>query len=369
MTELLLADKLIEFSQTYRGLQPIRDDFLYVAREIKAAQRFVVSPDVRGAIRSLLTSRPSTLLEAARFAKLPFERCWFEWKPPEQANIHANQIAVRRCGAMLQPYGPHGFTIWTAWEFDQAEMRREFEREIERQAPGERYDAIDSSLVPSFGVSSLVGAYDLSSFVLPVLMTQDKTRKWFQQRELSREELVGMRDDEKNPIRWALKDPKELSALIALAQRSAFRVHDETNGQGKIASQHILEGNVASVMHDVQDEMGHLFATLILMNSKNCVHVAKTEPEVKLNKARRKRGKPELLPYSTVHIELSKRQERAVESGLITREEARRHLVRGHFKVRATGVFWWNETWRGNALRGVLERSAHIIESKETAHG
>jgi hypothetical protein len=109
--------------------------------------------------------------------------------------------------------------------------------------------------------------------------------------------------------------------------------------------------------------MGHLFATLILLNAKNCVDVTPTEPPVKLNKARRKQGKIELLPYSTVHIELSKSQQRAVEGGLISREDARRHLVRGHFKVRATGVFWWNETWRGNALRGSIDRRVHIIEA------
>jgi hypothetical protein len=367
-SEPLLADRLIEFSETYRGPKIIRDDFRYVAREIKDAQRFVVSPDVRGAIRSLLTSKPSTLLEAARFARLPFERCWFEWRPPEQANIHANQIAVRRCGAVLQPYGPQGFTVWTAWEFDPKEMQREFEREI-ANIPKETYDCVDASMVPGFGVSSLVGAYDLSSFVLPVLMKQDRKHEWFQQRELVWEDVKAMRDDERNPVKWAMKDPKEWAALKMIAERTAFRVHSEANGQAKITTQQLIEGNVASIMHDVQDEMGHLFATLILMNSKNCVNVAKTEPPMKLNKARRKRGKPELLPYSTVHIELSKSQQRAVESGLISREEARRHLVRGHFKVRATGVFWWGEFIRGSAARGTVQRSAHIIETRETTDG
>jgi hypothetical protein len=365
--EILLADRLIEFSETYCGPLPLQEDFRYVARQIKMAQRFVVSPDVRSAIRSLLTSRPSTLIEAARFAKLPYEKCWFEWTPPGEANIHANQVAVRRCGAMLEPYGPHGFTIWTAWEFSRQDMLREFEREIKRLHPLGL--DIDRRMMPACGVSSLVGAYDLSSFVLPVLMNQDKEWKWFQQRELSSEEMVGMRDDVRNPIKWAIKDPKEMEALKMLAGRAAFRVHAETNGEGKIGSQQMLEGDVASVMHDVQDEMGHLFATLILMNSKNCINVAKTEPPVQLNKARRKRGKPELLPYSTVHIELSQSQQRAVASGVMTHEEARRHLVRGHFKVRATGVFWWGEFMRGNAAHGIIERSAHIIHSKEATGG
>lgn len=367
--EALLADRLIEFSETYRAMPAIRDDFRYVAREIKSAQRFVVSPDVRSAIRALLTSRPSTLIEAARFAKLPFEKCWFEWTPPGEANIHTNQIAVRRCGALMQSYGPHGFTIWTAWEFHRHEMLREFEREARGlHLSKTEHDRI-TSIAPAFGVSSIVGAYDLSSFVLPVLMKQDKQEQWWQQRELSWEEVAGMRDDIRNPVKWAVKDQKEWEALKMLATRTAFRVHHETHGEDKIGSQQLLEGSVSSILHDVQDEMGHLFATLILMNAKNCVEVAKTEPPVKLNKARSKRGKPELLAYSTVRIELSKSQQRAVKSGIMTREEAQRHLVRGHFKVRATGVFWWGDFMRGDAARGTIERRAHIIQSKEATGG
>ena len=89
---LLLADRLIEQAHIYRGPKHLREEFAYLADKIAGAQRFVISPDVRGAIRSLLTSRPSTLVEASRFARLPFERCWFEWVPPGDANLHPGQV-------------------------------------------------------------------------------------------------------------------------------------------------------------------------------------------------------------------------------------------------------------------------------------
>jgi hypothetical protein len=365
MTEIMLADRLIETALTYNGPKFLCEEFAYAAAKVKAAQRFVVSEDVRGAVRSLLTSRPSTLIEASRFARLPFEKCWFEWKPPGQANIHAGQLPVRRCGAMMEQFGPHGFTLWTAWEFDPAALRAEMVVEVERQLPGQPYDELDDSVVPRFGISSLVAAYDLADLDAPTLMDSDP--RWFRQRPVTMEDALRQRNDEKNSLKWALKDPKEWAAIKKLEERSAFRVHEEVHGSAKIAAQVNTAGGIGSIVHDVQDEMGHLFATLILMNSKNCVHIAPAEPAVKLNKARRKRGKPELLPYSTVHIELSKSQQRAVEGGLITREEARRHLVRGHFKVRASGVFWWGDFLRGSAARGTVERSAHIVEAKHGA--
>jgi hypothetical protein len=358
---LTLADRLIETALDKRWPRALRQDFEYVAAQIKGAQRFIVSDDVRKAIRALLTSRPTTLVAASKYARLPYERCWFEWKPPGYENLKPNQIQVKRCGALLEAYGPHGYTIFTAWEFDREEVQKDVDRY--RARPGLEDFDFD---MPLFGVSSVVGAYDLSSFDQPPLMLGDQKSGWFAHRANTDEELAQQRDDHKNSIGHALKDPIEREALRQLELRSAFRIHGETHGFDKINSQIRLTNNAASIIHDVQDEMGHLFATLILMNAKNCVEIAKTEPPEKLNKARRKQGKVELLPYSTVHIELSQSQKRAVADGRISREEARRHLVRGHFKVRATGVFWWGEAWRGNAARGIVERRAHIVEASHS---
>lgn len=356
---LTLADRLIEAETSYRGLAEFQQDFAYTAKKIKGAQRFIVSEDVRGAIRSLLTSRPSTLVQAAKFARLPFQRCWFEWNAPADAKLYPGQVLVKRSGALLEAYGEHGFTLFTAWEFDRKSQDEDIEREVlKKVGPGA---VIDRSLMPGFGVSSLVGLYDFSQIAAGAAPRFEYP--WMRQAALRRQDLERMRNDQKNPIRHALKEEGELNALLLLSDCAAFRVHEEAHGLQKINTQHDLTGDLGSVIHDVQDEMGHIFATLILMNAKNCVELAETKPPEKLNKARRKQGKTELLPYSTVHIELTKSQERAVEDGRISREEARRHLVRGHFKVRATGVFWWSEAWRGNALRGVIERRGHIIDA------
>ncbi len=363
MPDITLADRLIEAAHAYRGLRQIRQDFAHVAAKISTAQRFIVSEDVRGAIRSLLTSRPSTLLSAARFARLPYEQCWFEWSAPPDARIYTNQVAVRRCGALMEAYGKHGFTMFTAWEYDRRSMDADIDREVARHIGSENLVHVDRSLMPDFGVSSLVGLYDFSELIGEPPTVPAKNIHWFQQKGLTKDDLVAQRDDERNPIRHALADEREWEALRTLSQAAAFRVHNEAHGFEKIADQQALTGDVGSIVHDVQDEMGHLFATLILMNSKNGVELTKTEPPEKLNQARSKQGKSKLLPYSTVRIKLTNSQQRAVDEGRITRAEARRHPVRGHFKVRATGVFWWNEAWRGSAARGTVQRRVHVVEA------
>lgn len=41
--------------------------------------------------------------------------------------------------------------------------------------------------------------------------------------------------------------------------------------------------------------------------------------------------------------------------------EMKAHVVRGHFKKRATGVFWWNSFLRGHRKNGVIEKHYELI--------
>lgn len=45
----------------------------------------------------------------------------------------------------------------------------------------------------------------------------------------------------------------------------------------------------------------------------------------------------------------------------ISREAARQHLVRGHFKIRRTGVYWWSPFLRGDGTRGTVKRVEYEV--------
>jgi len=43
----------------------------------------------------------------------------------------------------------------------------------------------------------------------------------------------------------------------------------------------------------------------------------------------------------------------------MTRTEMRAHMVRGHFKVRRTGVYWWRAFVRGR--HGTVDRDRYQV--------
>jgi len=350
-----LADDLIAAAARLPADIPaLKHQFVYIADKIRSAQRFVVAQDARSAIRSLLTSRPSSLVTALSFARLPYPRCWFEWIPPQDAGpIHIGQKKVAKVGALFEQIGgPLELSFFTAWKFH-AEAADD-----PRFAAYPRYrDAAQ------FGMSSVQAGFDFSCFDRPPTLLG---KPGWMQRKLgvkTRDGLEEARDDARNSIKWALKSEEEHAALLSIENRCFYRIMREIGGDELLMIAGEMGGGayVTSAIRDVSDELGHMIATLVLMNSKNCVEIRPVEPPPKLNKARVKQGKTALLPYSTVEITLNRAASRAAGDSAEAREAMRLHLVRGHFKVRKTGVFWWHAFLRGDEEIGTVERKGHLI--------
>lgn len=355
-----LADDLIAAAARLpRDIPALKHQFTFVAGKIKSAQRFVVAQDARDAIRSLLTSRPSSLVTALSFARLPYPRCWFEWVPPEDAGpIHLGQKKVAKVGALFEQVGgPLELSFFTAWKFH-ADAERD-----------PRFDEFPQYRdAAQFGISSIAAGFDFSTFEgEPSLLRLPHWTQRSKSAVADRESLAKVRDDKRNSIKWALKSEDERLALLAIENRCVYRVMHEIGGDELLMIAGKIGGGafVDSAIKDVSDELGHMIATLVLMNSKNCVEVRPVEPPSKLNKARRKAGKTELLPYSTVEITLNRAASRAAGDSAEAREAMRLHLVRGHFKVRKTGVFWWHHFMRGDETQGVVARKAHTITAEQ----
>jgi hypothetical protein len=354
-----LADDLIAVAaKVPRALAPIKKQYDYVAERLKSAQRFVVTPDARTAIRALLSSRPSSVRTALEFARLPYPTCWFEWEPPADASpLGAGQLKCKRVGALFEQLGgPLEAGFFTAWKFDDGV-------EHLRDPRFQKYPQMRD--LAQFGVSSMQAGFDFSSFDGEVTLL--KKPGWTRHRSPNRDDLEKMRNDAKNGVRYALKEEGEHLALLNIEKRCVYRIFEEIGGYDMIQMAGAMGGGdyVSSAIRDVSDEIGHLVATLVLMNSKNCVALRPYEPPLKLNKARLKAGKTALLPYSTVEITLNRPAQRAVEGASESEREAMRlHLVRGHFKVRKTGVFWWHHFMRGDESKGEVKRKSHTITAE-----
>ncbi|HEY3919172.1 MAG TPA: hypothetical protein VGL83_15380 [Stellaceae bacterium] len=126
--------------------------------------------------------------------------------------------------------------------------------------------------------------------------------------------------------------------------------------RGKIGEQ-----NYTAVMqqwlNDLAGEPLFMLAALITLNSKNMIQNER-EDLSRLNHARAKSGKHPLREVIQTRLSLSRRAGR-IASGTTAATARRQHLVRGHFKVRKSGIYWWSPYVRGTG-EAVL-RAAYIV--------
>jgi hypothetical protein len=98
-----------------------------------------------------------------------------------------------------------------------------------------------------------------------------------------------------------------------------------------------------------------------MLNSKNPVVEHHEVDMTGLNRQRRRRGRPEFLPYKKTRLAMSRSQYRIAGARGVDRETARQHLVRGHFKIRKSGVYWWSPFLRGDASRAVKRQGYEVV--------
>lgn len=119
---------------------------------------------------------------------------------------------------------------------------------------------------------------------------------------------------------------------------------------------------VRSWLDDIQGEGGFIEALLIVMNSRNLTTISEPVDMTKVNKNRRIMGRPPLASFRSVTINLSKVGQRKADAA----SEAghyREHLVRGHFKIRKSGIFWWSPFVRGDAALGSITRTKYEVRT------
>jgi hypothetical protein len=99
-------------------------------------------------------------------------------------------------------------------------------------------------------------------------------------------------------------------------------------------------------------EPGFIIATLALLQSRNAAETELVEP--RSNQRRRLLRQTPLYSYHLVGIP----QRYRIRQGISADEpmQLRAHFVRGHFKVRRTGIFFWSSYQRGNPALGFVHK-------------
>lgn len=150
-----------------------------------------------------------------------------------------------------------------------------------------------------------------------------------------------------------LDRPGELEAALKMEARLSVGEPQFSSEFWSFARQALPAERVKEIrrmsMFDLLGEWQFALGFLMAFNSRNILALDPAPDLSRLNKARARRGKSPLLSIAPVRLKLSKVQMNRLSSlqSVTTQRDIMLHAVRGHWKLRRTGLFWWMPHIRG----------------------
>jgi hypothetical protein len=360
------------------GAADIGGIFTNICAAIREAERFELSDDVARACYNLTKSKPTTLLGALPLCRAPFRKLWLEWRggltsgmirpenkrdpllapdPLKQGCLIETDASGQR-GTMtfcwlhkLKPervgqdlYSPVNIApLGTLFNWDEGgHVFDDGMAEYRRRHPTER------DVTSPAGVLELILLKKYTKG-----MSDEEAKRWMEQSVYKGwSKFAGMESERK--------------ALLQLGRHAMMFVSPSARGFFKWCADQAMrsEQNLYNFLNqvvgaswepDIEGEAPFAETVIAMMNSRNAIEHRPVDL-TGLNRARAKKRRPLFLPYRTTHLRLSQAQTRAFRAGLLSREDAGRHRVRGHFKIRRTGVYWWSPFFRGDPAKPIARQ-------------
>jgi hypothetical protein len=295
------------------------------AASLRPAQKFALSDEVAMACHHVGQAKPSSIATAMPFCRSPFPNTWIEWsfsavqaaggydapRPPD------NMIKPVRVGALLQ-----------------------LDQTLQRGRMSLAWDnGRDRSGVKVSLLQCIVDWTENPELCPPWQVDHAGEQFETQKAQLSKNARLWWLD--KVERHWMIDQERRFVPEPCCFWNAFFEAAVAQGNSSMLRT--MLEGARA----DWDGEGRFIMAALIMLNSRNCVR-AEPADLARLNRARLSRGKPTLAEHTVIRISLSNALARAASRPGATRASMFKHLVRGHFKVRKTGVFWWSPHVRGD---------------------
>jgi hypothetical protein len=336
-----------------------------MSKVLLQAERFEISDEVARACFELVDSRPSALAAALPLCRLPYETMWLEWRGGLGNPVQTRPGAPvpERQGMLIESMqGQIGF-MTLAWvhthkvEIGQVNISP-LAVYFDWRPEGDVRDAV--RMAHEVFVKSLPP--NARSWIEPYIESIE--RKWLSP---STPEAVSHFFTGNDAWKKFHDSPREIEAMLemdrhlspGLSPHGAMLIAlllSSTAGNDK-ALRHVVQAWEA----DMQGEASWIECFLAMLNSKNPVVEHHEVDMTGLNRQRVKRGRPEFLSYKKTRLTMSRSQYRIAGARGVDRETARQHLVRGHFKIRKSGVYWWAPFLRGDPLRGTIKRQEYEV--------
>lgn len=305
----MLCDAMIHSTTMpvqFEGFEPMR-------QKIIAAEKFVLAPDFAAAAEGLVDNYVE-LERVLPFCRLPYPLCWFEFAQGDRPEFFNAPLGfgckrVSRVGFLCEQ--KDRASLWVQhlfWKFLEVD-----------------------------GENSSVAAVLFDT-------EKDEARKLGKKIDFQGE--VSAKGPRSPAISGAICPLPSDMTLMALALM--------TPDAAAAATRHMM-------MEDWRGEVRFTLAMLGLLNARN---VADTEivDKSEHNRKRAKKAQPPLCSHIVLKIrpKLKPMLVPGRRGWQERQEDIRAHFVRGHFKARRTGVFWWNTHMRGNLDSGFVAKDYEL---------
>ncbi|KUM26311.1 hypothetical protein AU467_22460 [Mesorhizobium loti] len=314
-----------------------REIFECAKLSVANAVRFILDRDVVVAAHLVADAMPSSIVAGLPLCRLPYPTTWFEYAGLDRpARTAPGTIVPGRVGLLCE---------------------------------------MDSSALDTFTVSVFLAhrsardAVELSPVALSFDMSASgRMRPHVESQKQKRGASIGGLQKE---LKWSAQLPhqkiatnqREFEAALELSNRVLFEKSRYfaplENAVVANAGKSAFESLMRMGQSNSEAEAGPLLGILMLLNTRNGT-TRQFADLVKLNAARRKRGVEPLLEHWTVTLRLSAGRARALARWDVPGHEMRAHLVRGHFKIRKSGIYWWSPHVRGHVELGMTHKDYRI---------
>lgn len=310
-------------------------------QKIMASSRFSLSDNVTLAVTNLVATKPSNLSKYLEFARRPFKNLWIDFSAQPRLNCLAN-LGIEPAG---QQPSRVGFYIDDHPDFPDESL-------CGRAIIGWRHHGF---AIGETAYSEL--RWDL----------RDNWTDWRTKEEIEKQEsLAGQK---KTSVLWNYRMAKtEITEHCRLMSRFLLHpawIHEAWLYKLYCESPKAAEKLITESQSDATSEAIMILATLILFNTRRALTYQPTS-NTKINKARQRQGKPQLLDYQTVNFYLSKAKQRSYTAkGMSVQQGMVLQRVIGYFQSRysakrGTNELYWIEPYtRGDAQYGLGKSITH----------
>lgn len=325
-----------------------------VRARMKQAHYFVLDEQAIAMAVNVSQQKPSSIIACLPFVKLPAPVMWIEF-----SNQHLRQSMAAmgspniRGERHIADVERTGFLLW---EEDGQIIMDHVHRD---RLQGGITTVLVSNVRLAFDPDTSSRRHELVSSMSHLI---DKMSDTGEPEEM---DDVGITGKIAKRLKEVNKNDAEAIAMKQLSWRFGMQPHPDQKAFRSAMLKIMSEQKVALMEADQMEDAFRLFVNLILpglilLNCRNAVRTEVVPAPERLNKQRSKKGKPPIPEYQFVKMHLTPRKKRIYDRQGLSTKSTTGGIVLGHFKVRKTGVFWWDDHYRGE-YNGSASRKIYVM--------